>query len=171
MPLSRGYDTAVWTGSEMIVWVDTTRIKRWKIRAATNSWTATSLTTPPTHEVITRQSGPAANDRLGGERRNDLNHEYGHRHRRNQSALPESNMTWIFFWRRPEDMSMPAGRFTPFTMTYRWKRKRPILPNTRTVTINPAQTMTNSRLRTAMTNIQSPLLDPADAAEYRRSSS
>src|SRR5207249_9857101 len=42
-------------------------------------------------------------------------------------------------------------------MTHRWKRKRPIPSNTRTVTINPAQTMTNSRLRTAMTNIQSPL--------------
>ena len=67
--------------------------------------------------------------------------------------------------------SMPAKRFTPFTMTYRWKRKRPIPSNTRTVTINPAQTMTNSRLRTAMTNIQSPLLDRAGAAEYRRSSS
>ncbi len=63
------------------------------------------------------------------------------------------------------------GTIHAFTMTYRWKRKRPIPSNTRTVTINPAQTMTNSRLRTAMTNIQSPLLDPAGAAEYRRSSS
>ena len=60
-----------------------------------------------------------------------------------------------------------SGRFAPFTMTYRWKRKRPIPSNTRTVTINPAQTITNSRLRTAMTNIQSPLLDPVpDAARH-----
>jgi hypothetical protein len=63
------------------------------------------------------------------------------------------------------------GRTPRRGLTYLWKRNRPIPSNTRTVTINPAQTMTNSRLRTAMTNIQSRLLDPAGAAEYLRSSS
>ena len=87
------------------------------------------------------------------------------------SSLCRCNITDHFDFDAFRKRIDACGPVRTFTMTYRWNRKRPILSNTKTVTINPAQTMTNSRLRTAMTNIQSLLLDRAGAAEYPRSSS
>src|SRR6266496_1323201 len=83
---------------------------------------------------------------------------------RRLSVLAMRNSTFL-----EKDISMHAKLSTRSTMdslgmrlirlVYRSNTNRPIACNTRTVTINPAQTMTNSRLRTATRNIQSPLLD------------
>ena len=63
-PFARYWHTAVWTGSEMIVWggvgingyLDTGG----RYDPGTNSWTATSTTYAPFAPIpITRQSGPA----------------------------------------------------------------------------------------------------------------
>src|ERR1044071_7752058 len=71
---------------------------------------------------------------------------------------------------KQDSISVPPPKSAAFAYGLWWKRKRPIAFKTRNVTTNPAKTMTNSRVRIAITNIQSPLLDPAGAAEYRRSS-
>ncbi len=48
VPVARGYDTAVWTGSEMIVWGGYPYTNSGgRYEPGTNSWTATSLTNPP----------------------------------------------------------------------------------------------------------------------------
>ncbi|HEY2047276.1 MAG TPA: kelch repeat-containing protein [Candidatus Udaeobacter sp.] len=48
VPVARGYDTAVWTGSEMIVWGGYPYTNSGgRYQPGTNSWTATSLTNPP----------------------------------------------------------------------------------------------------------------------------
>ena len=50
-PAARGYHTAVWTGSEMIVWGGTDHNNYWntggRYNPGTNSWTATSTTNAP----------------------------------------------------------------------------------------------------------------------------
>ena len=47
-PSARGYDTAVWTGSEMIVWGGYPYTNSGgRYEPGTNSWTATSLTNAP----------------------------------------------------------------------------------------------------------------------------
>jgi N-acetylneuraminic acid mutarotase len=48
VPVARGYDTAVWTGSEMIVWGGYPYTNSGgRYEPGTDSWTATSLTNPP----------------------------------------------------------------------------------------------------------------------------
>ena len=59
-PDRRSFHTAVWTGTEMIVWggfgVSNTG---GKYNPSTDSWTATSLTNAPSAGMVTQQCGPA----------------------------------------------------------------------------------------------------------------
>ena len=62
-PAARYLHTAVWTGSEMIVWGGR-RLRDGlntggRYNPGTDSWTATSTTTRPMPDTVTRQSGPA----------------------------------------------------------------------------------------------------------------
>ena len=62
-PAARYYHTAVWTGSEMIVWGGYNARYLFntggRYNPSTDSWTATSTTNAPTPETVTRQCGPA----------------------------------------------------------------------------------------------------------------
>ena len=61
-PAGRLGHTAVWTGSEMIVWGGWGDIgylnTGGRYNPSTDSWTATSTTNAPPPELVTRQSGP-----------------------------------------------------------------------------------------------------------------
>ena len=62
-PPGRADHTAVWTGSEMIVWggleTQVTLNTGGRYNPSTDSWTATSTTNAPSGRHVTRQSGPA----------------------------------------------------------------------------------------------------------------
>ena len=63
-PDARYYHTAVWTGSEMIVWGGSRSRSEYlnsggKYNPGTDSWTATSTTNAPDGRGFTRQCGPA----------------------------------------------------------------------------------------------------------------
>ena len=63
-PVGRDVHTAVWTGSEMIVWggydISTTTLNTGgRYNPSTDSWTATSTTNAPAARAVTRQFGPA----------------------------------------------------------------------------------------------------------------
>ena len=64
-PTARDAHTAVWTGSEMIVWGGSDNNGTdvfntgGRYNPSTDSWTATSTINAPTARLITRQSGPA----------------------------------------------------------------------------------------------------------------
>ena len=62
-PSGRAGHTAVWTGSEMIVWGGWWPLSfntGGRYNPSTDSWTATSTANAPTAGTIIRQSGPAA---------------------------------------------------------------------------------------------------------------
>src|SRR6476469_4076357 len=56
-PQARGYHTAVWTGSQMIVWGGGNGVNDFntggRYNPGTNSWTATSTTGAPTGRLLT----------------------------------------------------------------------------------------------------------------------
>ncbi len=61
-PESRGLHTAVWTGSEMIVWGGSDSISYFntggRYNPNTDSWTATSTKTRPVLVTVTQRYGP-----------------------------------------------------------------------------------------------------------------